>query len=126
MTHAELVLELLSDGEPHSHHEGYRLGVMLHSRVSNLRKRGYEIRCWRDGNDYLYQLGGRDKDSFASGEHQSPPDNQSGTVREGDGADGGGASPLGPSRHGPPDAGPGLSPETPPGPAQLSVFEAAA
>lgn len=56
MTHCERVLALLSDGEPHSYLEGYRLGVMLHSRVSDLRKRGHVIECWRDGDDYLYRL----------------------------------------------------------------------
>ena len=56
MTHAEKVLALLRDGKPHSHMEGYRLGVMLHSRVADLRKKGHQIRCWRDGDQYLYQL----------------------------------------------------------------------
>lgn len=56
MTHKQRVLELLSDGEPHGHMEGYRLGVMLHSRVADLRRDGHEIACWRDGDDYLYQL----------------------------------------------------------------------
>lgn len=58
-THKARVLRLLSDGRPHSHMEGYRLGVMLHSRVSDLRKDGYRIECWRDGDDYLYRLVGR-------------------------------------------------------------------
>lgn len=57
-THKQRVLRLLQDGRPHSHMEGYRLGVMLHSRVADLRKDGYTIRCWRDGDDYLYQLVG--------------------------------------------------------------------
>lgn len=56
MTHAEKVLQLLSDGKPHSHLEGYRLGVMLHSRVADLRKKGHVIECWREGDHYLYQL----------------------------------------------------------------------
>ena len=58
MTHAEKVLALLSDGQPHGHMEGYRLGVMLHSRVADLRKKGYQIDCWREGDEYLYQLRG--------------------------------------------------------------------
>lgn len=58
MTHAERVLQLLADGKPHSHLEGYRLGVMLHSRVADLRKKGHRIECWRDGDQYLYQLQG--------------------------------------------------------------------
>ena len=55
-THKQRVLDLLSDGRPHSHMEGYRLGVMLHSRVADLRRDGYRIECWRDGDDYLYRL----------------------------------------------------------------------
>lgn len=57
-THKARVLRLLQDGRPHGHMEGYRLGVMLHSRVADLRRDGYEIRCWREGDDYLYQLVG--------------------------------------------------------------------
>jgi hypothetical protein len=56
MTHNQRVLALLSDGLPHSHHELYRLYVMAHSRVSDLRKQGHDIRCWREGDSYLYQL----------------------------------------------------------------------
>lgn len=56
MTHNERVLALLSDGRPHSHHELYGLHVIAHSRVADLRKRGYVIEQWRDGDDYLYQL----------------------------------------------------------------------
>ena len=55
-THKQRVLELLKDGKPHSYRAGYRLGVMLHSRVADLRRDGHDIRCWRDGDDYLYQL----------------------------------------------------------------------
>jgi hypothetical protein len=56
MTHKRRVLELLADGVPHPHTEGYRLGVMLHSRVSDLRKDGHTIVSWRDGDTYMYQL----------------------------------------------------------------------
>jgi hypothetical protein len=56
VTHVERVLHLLSDGKPHAHMEGYRLGVMLHSRVADLRRKGYDIACWREGDNYLYQL----------------------------------------------------------------------
>lgn len=56
MTHTERVLELLADGEPHSHHEGYALNVMFHSRVADLRRQGYRIDCWRDGDLYKYRL----------------------------------------------------------------------
>ncbi len=72
MTHNNRVLNLLKDGKPHSHHELYALHVIAHSRVSDLRKQGYAISQWRDGDDYLYQLvgepvlGGRDTDSEPS------------------------------------------------------------
>ena len=56
MTHCERVLDLLSDGQPHTYRELYDLRVMAHSRVADLRKRGHVIDCWRDGDDYLYQL----------------------------------------------------------------------
>ena len=56
MTHNERVLGLLSDGKPHTHHEGYALGVILHSRVADLRKRGHVIRAWREDDTYFYQL----------------------------------------------------------------------
>lgn len=56
MTHNEKVLELLSDGQPHTHHEIYGLYVVGHSRIADLRKRGHVIEAWREGDDYLYQL----------------------------------------------------------------------
>ena len=58
MTHKQRVLQLLSDNEPHSHLEGYQLGVMLHSRVADLRRDGYTIKCWAEDGLYLYQLFG--------------------------------------------------------------------
>ena len=69
MTHCDRVLALLADGQPHSHHEGYALNVILHSRVSELRKRGYRIDMWRDGDLYLYQL----TDSSLSRSDPLPP-----------------------------------------------------
>ena len=56
MTHNEKVLALLSDGEPHSHHEIYGLFVIGHSRIADLRKRGHVIESWRDGDDHFYKL----------------------------------------------------------------------
>lgn len=56
LTHNEKVLALLSDGQPHTHHEIYGLYVIGHSRISDLRKRGHVIESWREGDDYLYQL----------------------------------------------------------------------
>lgn len=124
MTHKQRVLQLLSDNEPHSHMELYRLGVMAHSRVADLRKEGYEIKCWAEGGQYLYQLFGAV---------------QTGEVA----ADGGSASSA--PRLGPPPTSAGGSLDQPPSPQfeadspagagsppggsglrQLSVFEAAA
>lgn len=56
ITHEGKVLALLSDGKPHSHMEGYRLGVMLHSRVAGLRKKGYRIVCDKSNREYVYTL----------------------------------------------------------------------
>jgi hypothetical protein len=56
VTHCERVLELLSDGEWHTHHELYALHVIAHSRISELRKRGHLIEIDRDGDLYLYRL----------------------------------------------------------------------
>lgn len=57
MTHKQKVLRLLSDGEPHTHHELYALGVMGHSRVSDLRKDGHRIDKSRNQyGDYVYRL----------------------------------------------------------------------
>lgn len=55
-THCDRVLDLLADGRWHSHMEGYQLGVILHSRVADLRRRGHRIDCRRDGDLYLYRL----------------------------------------------------------------------
>lgn len=56
MTHCEQVLQLLSDREPHSHHELYALHVIAHSRVADLRAQGHTVRCWREGDTSYYQL----------------------------------------------------------------------
>ena len=55
-THCERVLQLLSDCKPHSHHELYRLHVIGHSRISDLRKRGHRIVRWQEGDTFFYQL----------------------------------------------------------------------
>lgn len=55
-THCQRILDLLSDGLPHSHLELYALGTVAHSRISDLRKRGYVIEQRRDGDLYLYRL----------------------------------------------------------------------
>jgi hypothetical protein len=56
VTHCERILQLLSDGRPHSHLELYALGTVAHSRISDLRKKGYTIEQSRDGDLYLYRL----------------------------------------------------------------------
>ena len=56
MTHADKVLALLADGLWHDHREGYALNVMLHSRVADLRRRGYVIECEKTGRQYRYRL----------------------------------------------------------------------
>jgi hypothetical protein len=128
MTQAQRVMAILGDGCEHTHHEFYGFCV-LHSRISELRKKGFNIACWRDGDNYVYQL----LPTFE-------------TVREGDATTACGAvrsaSPRGPSpdiRGGSPpvsppgatsEAGFGPSPQEDPSqtqlPTQLSVFEAAA
>ena len=63
MTHNQRVLALLSDGEPHSHHELYDLRVVAHSRVAALRSQGHTIECWREDGLHWYRLldqGGED------------------------------------------------------------------
>lgn len=47
MTGNDRVLQKLTDGRWHTHHELYSLGVIVHSRISDLRKRGHEIECRR-------------------------------------------------------------------------------
>ncbi|MFN0092886.1 MAG: hypothetical protein ACKVWR_21840 [Acidimicrobiales bacterium] len=56
VTHADRLLAVLSDGEWHSHRDLYRLGLIVHSRASDLRARGYRVEMRRDGDDYLYRL----------------------------------------------------------------------
>jgi hypothetical protein len=70
--HNARVLDWLSDGEPHHHLDGYRLGVVLHSRISDLRKRGYVIRQWSEahpnGRRYWYQLIASPSEPLGGGE----------------------------------------------------------
>ena len=51
---------MLSDGEAHTHRELYALGTVAHSRVAELRKRGYVIEGWREEHAgetvYFYRL----------------------------------------------------------------------
>lgn len=57
MTDCDRLLQVLSDGQPHSHRELYRLGMIVHSRISDLRRKGHNISQWRDGDLYWYELG---------------------------------------------------------------------
>ncbi len=120
MTHKQKVLRLLSDNQPHSHLEGYRLGVMLHSRVADLRKDGYTVKCWAEKGAWWYQLFGSVREPLGTGNAAS------------DGAPGfadrldidGPPEPTVSSAETAAAAGPG--PFSPPaGARQLTVFEAA-
>lgn len=59
-TDCDRLLAVLSDGRPHNHLELYGLNMIVHSRVADLRKRGYTIESWRErhvnGTRYWYQL----------------------------------------------------------------------
>lgn len=55
MTGCERVLARLRKG-PASHLELYQLGVIAHSRIADLRRKGYQIGCERDGDLYVYSL----------------------------------------------------------------------
>lgn len=50
------ILAVLRDGRPHRSNDLYRLGTVAHSRIAELRGRGYRIDCWRDGDTYYYRL----------------------------------------------------------------------
>lgn len=54
-THCDRVLDRLQQG-PATHLELYALGCVAHSRISDLRKKGYAIRQWREGDLYHYEL----------------------------------------------------------------------
>lgn len=56
MTHCDRLLAALSDHEWHDHHELYALRMVVHSRISDLRKQGHRIEQRRDGDLYLYRL----------------------------------------------------------------------
>jgi hypothetical protein len=56
VTHCDQLLQVLSDGRPHDHRQLYALGMIVHSRISDLRRRGVEIRHWRENGTSYYQL----------------------------------------------------------------------
>lgn len=91
MTDCARLLNVLSDGKPHSHNELYRLGMVVHSRISDLRGRGHDIRCerfdWRDlrGHrqvSYRYRLVGP-----LDAEGNARPSASSGSADDGAGFD---------------------------------------
>lgn len=100
MTHCERVLELLSDGREHSHHELYALNVVAHSRVAELRKRGHVITC-KNVTDLtgqrvsVYQLHSL-RDARAT-ERLGPDGSLASQSEDGAPADPGSANPLKPS-----------------------------
>ena len=52
----EVALRFLSDGKPHSHREVYRNLYMNPNVMSRLRQEGHNVRCWREGDTWWYQL----------------------------------------------------------------------
>jgi hypothetical protein len=91
LTHCARLLEVLSDRQPHDHHELYSLGMIVHSRIADLRKRGYEIAQWsvrENGHTlYLYQLVGEplsspDLSVSSSGHEAGSRDGRSGDESE--------------------------------------------
>jgi hypothetical protein len=55
-SHCAKLLAALSDGKPHDHRELYGLGIMVHSRIADLRAHGYEVAQWsaRENGERLY------------------------------------------------------------------------
>ena len=52
----EVALRFLSDGKPHSHREVYSQLYMNPNVMSRLRQEGHNVRCWRKGDTWWYQL----------------------------------------------------------------------
>jgi len=85
LTQCERILEILADGREHSHHDFYGFCV-LHSRISELRKRGHQIETRRDGDTYEYRLVSRatsSTDTDASGtDAPAPVEEHGGPIAE--------------------------------------------
>jgi hypothetical protein len=66
-SHCDRLLDALADGQPKSHLELYGLGIMVHSRIADLRARGYTFSVYsklegpigRKERLYYYKLLGR-------------------------------------------------------------------
>ncbi len=99
-TQCDRILWILNDGAEHDAREFYGFCV-LHSRISELRKRGHEIVYRRDGDKHLYRLvalrepdGGRRETPPSSGSRSAPlhertdasPLGQAGAFAHGEGA----------------------------------------
>jgi hypothetical protein len=83
----ERVLAVLEDGQPHDIQEIHRLaGTMrLNSRVAELRTRGHEIVCTREGETYRYQLvllGEPESEGAAPSSSGSPSEDGTSTLSE--------------------------------------------
>ena len=92
MSGTERLLERLSDGKFHSHESLYRdLGVMVHSRCADLRRKGYVIHVRREWsksqrrNYWWYRLAPLDERPEA-GEGLAAPSRSDGTGRSSSGA----------------------------------------
>lgn len=61
-SHCQRILAVLSDGKPHTTSDLYRQcgGMILHSRIAELRRRGHRIECEHVGgrgpHAYAYTL----------------------------------------------------------------------
>ena len=97
------VLDVLEDGLAHTIQEIHeRAGTMrLNSRVAELRKRGHEIVCTREGDDYFYRLSLRSaRGKQATGTVRAPRVERSEAETDGE-LSLGTASEPGPDRSGP-------------------------
>jgi hypothetical protein len=58
-SHSERLLRLLQENpDGVSHRVLYRHGLMVHSRAADLRRRGFDVRCSRVGEEYMWRLNG--------------------------------------------------------------------
>lgn len=56
MTDCDRLLAALSDGREHEARELYRLGMIVHSRAADLRRKGHRIVCRKAAGEYFYRL----------------------------------------------------------------------
>lgn len=56
LTQNERILALLATGEKSTHEILREVPCIVHSRIAELRTRGYVIACRREGENYLYTL----------------------------------------------------------------------